>query len=91
MIKINPQHVRTVAGQFKQKSGESSSMASQLQSAVNGMEAEWEGLAKERFYGDFTQWYKQMQQYAQLLEGIGNELTGIANRIEEADRTAAGK
>lgn len=90
-IIINPGDVRNVASQFRQKSSESSAMASQLQSAVNGMEAGWAGLAKERFYGDFTQWYQQMQKYAELLSGIGSELDRIANGLEDADRALAGK
>lgn len=91
MVKIDPGKVHEVAGLFRQKSSESSAMASQLNNTVNGMEPEWEGLAKERFYGDFTQWYQQMQKYAELLNSIGSELDQIATRIEEADRIAAGK
>ena len=90
-IRISPDQVRNVANQFKQKSSESSSMASQLQSAVNGLEAEWEGLAKQRFYGDFTQWHQQMQKYAELLNSIGSELDRIATTLETTDQQLAGK
>ena len=90
-IRISPDQVRNVASQFKQKSSESTTMANQLQSAVNGLEAEWEGMAKQRFYSDFTQWNQQMQKYAELLNSIGSELDRIATTIETTDQQLAGK
>jgi len=90
-IKISPEQVRQVASQFRSKSQESGTMAQQLSSAVKGMEAEWEGMAAQRFYGDFTQWQQQMNKYVELLAGIGTELDRIANTIEQADQQLAGK
>lgn len=90
-IKISPDQVRSVAGQFRSKSQESGTMAQQLTSAVKGMEAEWEGMAAQRFYGDFTQWQQQMNKYVELLSGIATELDRIANTIEQTDQQLAGK
>ena len=89
-IKISPDQVRGVAGQFRNKSQESGSMAQQLTSAVKGMEAEWEGMAAQRFYGDFSQWQQQMNKYVELLNGIATELDRIANTIEQTDQQLAG-
>jgi WXG100 family type VII secretion target len=90
-IKISPDQVRNVASQFRQKSQESGTMASQLQSAVKGMESEWEGMAAQRFYGDYTAWNQQMQKYVELLSSIATELDRIANTIEQTDQQLAGK
>lgn len=90
-IKISPEQVRSVAAQFRSKSSESGSMAQQLASAVDGMQAEWEGMAAQRFYTDFTQWKAQMQKYVELLNGIGTELDRIANTIEQTDQQLAGR
>lgn len=90
-IRISPDQVRNVANQFKQKSTESTSMANQLQGSVNGLEAEWAGMAKQRFYSDFTEWKQQMQKYAELLNSIGTELERIANTLETTDQQLAGK
>lgn len=88
-IKISPEQVRGVAGQFRSKSQESATMAQQLGSAVDGMQSEWEGMAAQRFYGDFTQWKQQMQKYVELLNGIATELDRIANTIEQTDQQLA--
>lgn len=91
MIRISPDQVRNVANQFRQKGSESTSMANQLQSAVNSMEAEWEGMAKQRFYNDFTEWKQQMQRYSELLNNIGAELDKIATTLENTDQQLAGR
>ena len=90
-IKISPDQVRSVASQFKNKSQESASMAQTLTSAVKGLEAEWEGMSAQRFYGDFTQWQQSMNKYVELLNSIGNELERIATTIEQTDAQLAGK
>lgn len=90
-IKISPDLVRTVAGQFQQKSQDTGTMVQQLQSAVKGMESEWQGLSSQRFFSDYTQWSQQMQKYVQTLADIGNELTRIANTLEQTDQQLAGK
>lgn len=90
-ILIQPDQVRGVATQFRQKSQESGTMASQLQSAVKGMETEWSGMAAERFYSDYTSWNQQMQKYVELLNGIAAELDRIANGMELRDRELSTK
>ncbi len=84
-IRIDPQQVRTVAQTFKQKSQESQQMIAQLETQINNMQAEWEGMAAQKFYGDFEQWRASMKQFTQLLEGIGQQLEQIANTMAAAD------
>jgi len=90
-IRISPDQVRGVASQFRGKSQESGTMAQQLTSAVNGMQAEWEGMAAQKFYSDFTQWQQQMTKYVDLLNGIASQLDSIANTIEQTDQQLAGR
>jgi len=88
-IKISPEQVRSVAGQFRSKSQESGAMVQQLSSAVKGLEADWEGMSAQRFYGDFQQWQQQMNKYVELLAGISGELERVANTIEQTDQQLA--
>ena len=90
-IRISPEQVKGVASQFRSKSQESGTMVQQLTSAVKGMEAEWEGMAAQRFYSDFTQWQQQMNKYVDMLNGIATQLDSIANTIEQTDQQLAGK
>ena len=85
-IKITPDQVRQVGGQFKQASQQSQEMVSRLQNTMNGMEPEWEGLTKERFYQEYEQWRSSMNQFVELLNGIGQQLDAIAARFEAADQ-----
>ena len=85
-IKITPDQVRQVGSQFKQASQQSQEMVSRLQNTMNGMEPEWEGLTKQRFYQEFQQWRTSMNQFVELLNGIGQQLDAIATRFEQADQ-----
>ena len=85
-IKITPDQVRQVGNQFKQASQQSNEMVSRLQNTMNSMEPEWEGLTKERFYQEFQQWRTSMNQFVELLNGIGQQLDAIAARFEAADQ-----
>jgi len=84
-IHIDPQQVRSVASTFKQKSQESQQMISQLENQINSMQAEWEGMSAQKFYGDFEQWRSSMKQFTQILDGIGQQLDQIATRLATAD------
>ena len=85
-IRITPDQVRQVGSQFKQASQQSNEMVGRLQSTMSGMEGEWEGLTKERFYQKFQQWRTSMNQFVELLNGIGQQLDSIAARFEAADQ-----
>lgn len=86
-IRITPDQVRQVGSQFKQASQQSQEMVTRLQNTINGLEPEWEGLTKERFYQEFQQWRTSMTQFVDLLNNIGQQLDAIATRFETADQT----
>ena len=85
-IKITPEQVRQVGNQFKQASQQSNEMVSRLQNTMSGMEGDWEGMTKQRFYQEFQQWRTSMNQFVELLNGIGQQLDAIAARFEAADQ-----
>lgn len=90
-IAISPEQVRSVATQFKSKGQESEAMVQQLGSAVDGLQSQWEGMAAQRFMGDFQQWRTNMKNYSQLLNEIGMQLERIANTLETTDQNLAGR
>ncbi|HYG60784.1 MAG TPA: WXG100 family type VII secretion target [Symbiobacteriaceae bacterium] len=89
-IRITPEQVRTVARQFKSSSDQSQDMVNKLNTQVNAMGADWEGLTKEQFYQQFTEWKGRMEQFVVLLDDINKQLIAIATRFENADRGQAG-
>lgn len=85
-IKITPEQVRSVAGQFKSSSDLSLEMVNKLTTTMKAMEPEWEGLTKEQFYQQFTDWQVKMREFVGLLDNINKQLVAIAVRFEAADR-----
>ncbi|MFN3761978.1 MAG: WXG100 family type VII secretion target [Anaerolineae bacterium] len=85
-IRITPEQVRQVAGQFAQAANQSQEMVTRLTNAVNSMQPEWEGMTSQRFYGDFQQWSGQMTRFVELLNSISTQLNQIADRFAAADQ-----
>lgn len=85
-ILISPDEVRAVAAQFRQSSSQSQEMVNRLSATINDMEPRWDGLTKQKFYGDFTQWKTQMTHFVTLLSEIQDQLNTIADRFEAADQ-----
>ncbi len=85
-IRITPEQVRQVAGQFAQAANQSQEMVTRLTNAVNSMQPEWEGMTSQRFYSDFQQWSGQMTRFVELLNSISTQLNQIADRFAAADQ-----
>lgn len=85
-IKISPQQVRGVANQFKNSSSESQTMVDRLSTTIRAIEGDWEGLTKEHFYQQFTEWKKTMSQFVIMLDDINKQLLKIADKFEAVDK-----
>lgn len=85
-IRITPEQVRQAGNQFRQGSDQSRDILSRLRTTVNNLQAEWEGMTKERFYGEYQRWEQSMTQFVELLQSIGQQLDAIATRFEQADQ-----
>ena len=85
-IAITPEQVHDVANQFNGASQQSDQVVNRLESTVNGLAARWEGMAKQRFYGDYEIWRSSMRGFVQLLGEISQELHAIADRFSAADQ-----
>lgn len=84
-IKISPEQVRQLSGQFKQASQESQQIFNSLSSSVNNVQGEWEGVTQQRFFQEYEQWKTSMSQFVQLLDSIGAQLDTVAARFESVD------
>ncbi|MDO7905719.1 WXG100 family type VII secretion target [Paenibacillus sp. JX-17] len=85
-ILITPEQVDQVANQFKSSGEQSQQIVSQLTSSIQGMEGQWEGMTKQRFFQEFQEASKQMQQFVTTLNSISQELTAIANKFRTVDQ-----
>lgn len=84
-ILVTPEELRSVAGQFQQSSSESSAMVQRLTQQISQLQQNWAGVSSQRFFQDFQQWQKSMQQFVVLLEDINKQMLVIAERFQRAD------
>jgi WXG100 family type VII secretion target len=85
-ILINPDEVDAVAKEFKAKREESQQIINSLAQRINGMEGQWDGMTKQRFFQDFQEAKKNMDHFVQLLENISQALTQIATKFRQTDQ-----
>jgi WXG100 family type VII secretion target len=84
-IRISPDQVRQMSGQFRQASQDSQNILGNLTNAVNNMQGEWEGMTQQRFFQEFEQWKASMGQFTQLLDSVSQQLDALATRFESVD------
>jgi WXG100 family type VII secretion target len=84
-IRISPDQVRQMSGQFRQASQDSQNILGNLTNAVNNMQGEWEGMTQQRFFQEFEQWKASMSQFTQLLDSVSQQLDALAARFETVD------
>ncbi len=89
-IKITPDQVRQMSSQFKQAGEQSRQMLATLNSSVEGMQADWEGMTQQRFFQEYEQWKASMTQFAQQLDDISSQLNGVAARFDTIDTGGGG-
>lgn len=86
-ILITPEQVEQVANQFKQSGEQSQQIVNSLTQSVNGMEGQWDGMTKQRFFQEFQEASRLMNSFVQTLESISTELRAIAQKFRMADES----
>jgi len=87
-IRISPSQMKSVSKQFHIASEQSDRMVKDLDRQMEAMKAEWEGMTRQTFVTQFEQWKKSMMNFTVLLNGIGVQLNGIAEKFEQAEEQA---
>ncbi len=84
-IVITPERVREVANQFRQSGQQSQEIINRLESTLNSLYSDWEGMSEQRFMDYYNDSKSIMQKFVELMEKIAQELTAIAERFAAAD------
>lgn len=85
-IIVSPAQLRQVSGQFRQESQNSRDLIQRLDTSLNSMQAEFQGMTSRSFYSNFQASKTNMNQFVQLLEQVAQEMDAIAQRFEAADQ-----
>ncbi|MGD1994248.1 MAG: WXG100 family type VII secretion target [Anaerolineae bacterium] len=85
-IVVSPERLEAVASTFDSQKSETETILSALQSTMEGLDADWDGVAQSKFYAQWNEMLPRMTQFTQLLGEIAGELRRIAQVFRETDQ-----
>lgn len=88
-ILVTPEELRQSASIFAANSDQTTEMINTLSNEVNNLSAVWEGASHSAFIDHFQSLVPTLQQFAEILDGINQQLESVANTLEETDSQIA--
>lgn len=88
-ITITPEELRTASSNFQTKAGEVREILDYLRSEVNRLESTWDGAAQDQFFVAYEEMNKTLASFPEVIEGIGTQLTAVADTLETTDQELA--
>ncbi|GHS88013.1 ESAT-6-like protein [Actinomycetota bacterium] len=88
-IKLSPDELRTSAEKYSSGSEEIQQILSDLTQEQGVIRDNWEGSSFESFDEQFTELSPKIQQFAELLQDIREQLHSVAEIIEQTDADIA--
>ena len=89
-ITITPSELRDASSQFNTKADEIEQILNDLKSLVDNLESTWDGAAQDQFFIMYDEMHPELAKIAEeVLPGIANTLTSIADTLEETDEQIA--
>lgn len=89
-ILVTPEQLEQVSAQFAQSGQLSGDMVQRLQRSIHEMEGQWEGMTRERFYGDYQHARTTMLKFVECLQTISTELKQISVKFRSTDEMVNG-
>ena len=84
-IVVSPARLEAVARTFDDKKAETENIINALRGTMDGLDAEWDGVAQNKFYTEWNEMIPKMNQFTSLLGEIASELRRIAQVFRETD------
>lgn len=84
-IVVSPARLEAVAHEFDTKKAETENIIGALRSVMDGLDAEWDGVAQQKFFAEWNEMIPKMNQFTSLLGEIASELRRIAQVFRETD------
>ena len=88
-ITITPEELRTSSTNFANKAGEIREILEYLRAEVNRLESTWDGAAQDQFFMTYEEMAKTLDQFPEVVDGISQQLSAIAQTLEETDQALA--
>lgn len=90
-IRVTPEQLRSSSNVFKQGSSSTQSLISRLNNQVNQLTSTWEGAAHNAFFEKYQSLQPSLKQFVTVLDHISQQLTSVAQTMEETDREIASR
>lgn len=84
-IRITPEQMESVAKEFKSNADQSSQIVSRLNTTMDNLMQNWEGVTQKAYYSEFQNQKVVMNKFIELLNIINDDLTKIAAGFRMAD------
>jgi len=84
-IVVSPERLENVASTFDNRKSETEQILNTLRNTMQGLNAEWDGVAQEKFYTQWDAMLPKMNQFTELLGEIASELRRIAQVFRDTD------
>ena len=88
-ITITPEELRTASTNFANTAGEVREILEYLRSEVNRLESTWDGAAQDQFFMTYEEMAKTLDQFPEVVDGISQQLSAVAQTLEETDQALA--
>ena len=88
-ITITPEELRTASTNFANKAGEIREILEYLRGEVNRLEGTWDGAAQDQFFMTYEVMAKTLDQFPEVVDGISQQLSAVAQTLEETDQALA--
>lgn len=85
-IIVSPERLEAVARTFDDRRIETENVINSLKSTMDALDAEWDGVAQNKFYAQWNEMIPKMKQFTNLLGEIASELRRIAQVFRETDQ-----
>jgi WXG100 family type VII secretion target len=86
-IVVAPERLEAVARTFADKRTETENIVNALRSVMEALDADWDGVAQNKFYSEWHEILPGLTQFINLLGEISSELRRIAQVFRETDES----
>lgn len=84
-IRITPEEMEIASNKFRDAYQQTSQLNQQLNSLMQTMHGEWEGMQSQGFYVQYEQHQKTMGSYIEMLDLVSKNLHTIGENFRLAD------
>ncbi|OAB38448.1 WXG100 family type VII secretion target [Paenibacillus glacialis] len=84
-ILVTPEEIDKASKLFRDSFDQSETMVTKLNSTMASMQGQWEGMTQTKFFQQYDQAKREMENYKKMLDAVSIDLAAISKRFRDAD------